>query len=84
MSQSAKGGRLKKSGVNPEVAAKLSHFVERDLELTEKEAVDRLLGRFVNEVKGGAFKKDDDRGCFVRGGQQNTYFLFIGRLLQAL
>jgi len=45
-----KKGRVRKAGVNPEAAALLAKFKARDLGLGADEAVDRLLGRFVNEA----------------------------------
>lgn len=45
-----KGGKTKKTGVNPEVIAALKDFVQRDLKLGKDEVVDRLFSRFVNEA----------------------------------
>jgi enoyl-CoA hydratase / long-chain 3-hydroxyacyl-CoA dehydrogenase len=43
-------GRLKKAGLNPEIASRVKDYQERDLKLGKQEILDRLLCRFVNEA----------------------------------
>jgi enoyl-CoA hydratase/long-chain 3-hydroxyacyl-CoA dehydrogenase len=45
-----KKGRLKKSGVNPEVASRVAEYQIQDLKLEKQVILDRLLSRFVNEA----------------------------------
>lgn len=43
-------GKKDKKTINPEVQAYIKQFVTRDLNLSEQEMQDRIIGRFVNEA----------------------------------